>query len=142
LRVTKTDQDALRPPLMIAGTIAVRAMWRWVHMRRAAGALDSDRLFALGARPLSQTALLASITSNLHRCGYPDARLSGKCFRRGGASALFESGASASSITTAGRWATENMFRHYISATVDTARREHVARAIGALSAGTVPTTH
>lgn len=128
---TKTDQLGHNPPLPIAAAPAVRAMWQWMHMRSRLGLRDADPLFALpGQPPLSCRALLTHIDSWIAASGRVNARVSGKSFRRGGASALMAAGASTSDVATAGRWKTQHMAERYTSDASQLARATEVSRSM------------
>lgn len=135
LGVTKADQGATNPPIVVAAPSAVRALWTWMHARRDSSTL-SPLLFVArprpGAaeRPLSIAALCRAITDALDAAGVDHPKVTGKTFRRGGASALTAAGAPTAAIA--------NMMRHrslavqdrYSSAAAKAARLVALSRSL------------
>ena len=107
LEITKADQQATNDPVPIAAAPAVRALWRWMHLRRDHLSLDTSKpVFCLASgSPLSCNALTFAVTSWLTQAGAIDPVVKGRTFRRGGASALMASGAAMGDVARAGRWA-------------------------------------
>jgi hypothetical protein len=111
--VHKTDQRGRGTEIVIAQAAAIEAITNLIscHPRRSNpdaflftfldGSLMSQRYF------LSQTKLI------LGRSGFDISRISGHSFRRGGATALHQSGAQDSIIKAQGRWNSE-VFQRYI----------------------------
>lgn len=116
LGVTKADQRGTNPPVIIAAEPAVQAMWAWLQLRaRNAWSLHRHLFGIPGDEPrLSAKALLEWLQPAVRRVqGDQRIRLSGKCFRQGGASALAAAGADAPDIAKAGHWASVRMFERY-----------------------------
>ena len=129
LEVTKADQKATNEPVPVAAAPAVRALWRWMHMRRDLGLADSSPVFCLpSGAPLACTALTRSVTSWLTQLGVVAPVVKGRTFRRGGASALMASGAAQSDVAAAGRWRTQRMAEVYSNDASKRARRLEMSR--------------
>jgi len=131
LEITKADQKAVNEPVPIAAAPAVRALWRWLHMRRDACGMDESKPVFCSApthAPLSTASLLQSIRSWLTQLGVADPVVKGRTFRRGGASALMASGAVRSDVAAAGRWSTDGMLEVYANRASKRARRLEVSR--------------
>ena len=128
---TKADQLARNAPLTIAAPMAVAAMWSWMSLRARWGFEASGPLFNLEKRMvLSRPQLYKQLTEWLTpTLGYVP-KLTGRCFRRGGASHLVESGASAAAIMAAGRWKSKAMINVYASAAAKQARATLDSRAM------------
>jgi len=140
LGVTKADQLATNPPLVIGADFAVWALWQWMHARRAAGHSAHDPLFVYHAgRPLSCSALLAWLTAQLVRAQLlpAGAVLKGRSFRRGGTSALLAAGADVPSIMSQGRWKSAGMVGIYSDAASKRTRALLESRAMGSSAAAT-----
>jgi hypothetical protein len=114
---TKADQLGKNPPLGIAARPAVAAMWRWVHTRRDNG-IDCPELWKFSCR--HPTLALSSLVSYLQdwyeslRKGRP--HITGKAFRRGGASGLVSTGVPREDAAAAGRWRSQAMVETYANA--------------------------
>ena len=91
---------------------AVQALWRWFIL---SGAQGSDVLFQLNGTPLTTNSLIGHLRRKLKHIGLGHLYVTGKCFRRGGASTLSALGASAADIAVAGGWsANSNVWQqHY-----------------------------
>jgi len=132
LGATKADQAGKNKDVVVAAPPAVAALWRWVHMRRDCLS-DDDELFRVpGSLPLSQAALTrhiafwcAAVTGD---ATLP--KVTGRCFRRGGASGLMAAGASDSDIQAQGRWRSAAMPAVYSDAASQEQRRVSVSRAM------------
>jgi hypothetical protein len=113
LGATKADQGARNPDVIVAAAPAVLALWRWFHRRLHCS--PSHALFQLqGAkRPLTLADLTRSITRALVLAGYHNPKVTGKCFRRGGAAGLFAANADVADIAQQGRWNTHRMVERY-----------------------------
>lgn len=98
-------------PQAIAGDTAVRAMWVWMHTRRAlAPRITGPALFQLPQnRPLSIRHLQDRLASAVLAQTGARWRFTGKSFRKGGVSALMQAGADAPSMRTQGRWRSDAM---------------------------------
>ena len=133
LGATKADQLGTNAPIVIDARLCVEAIWRWMHRRLAfSGEVQAGPVFRLpGQRPLSIRTLLDALTAAL-RVVDPHIvhHLTGRCFRRGGASALVQAGASTSDIMQAGRWRSPAMVRTYAEPGVMRAREEAAAAGV------------
>lgn len=137
LGVTKTNQQGVPRPKMIAARPAVLALWMWVHKRRAARPREGDRLFQHpDRRPLSITTLTASIVQATRAVLHRDIRPTGKSFRRGGATTLANIGASGPDIQGAGPWRSPAMIGVYVSAAAQEASAARVSRAMAPAAVG------
>lgn len=141
---SKTDQSSRLPPVIIAAQPAVRALWRYMHIRAqlldAAAVPPSDgrraRLWSLPSEPdLTRSALLTWLSERATEVLGRSITFTGKCFRRGGATSLLAGGAPRPDIMAAGRWATPRMVDVYSSSAARDERRAAVSRAMAPLSA-------
>lgn len=99
--IDKTDQKREGSTLFIGATTAVQAVWKlW------STAPEKGRLFRQpSGDPLTSEALVKSLKIGLRQINYKYAdSFTAKCFRRGGASTLAETGASGDAIAAAGVW--------------------------------------
>lgn len=111
LEVSKTDQKRRGKVRLVAAPAAVQALWSWARLRSAPG---TQRLFALNGQPLSQFALLSHVRKHLRLLG-ADLFVTGKCYRRGGASTLSMQGIAASDIAISGWAPNSRMWELYAS---------------------------
>jgi hypothetical protein len=131
---TKTDQHARKPPKVIAAPQAVEALTRWAQVRAAFA--PSSLFFAdEGGKPLAQAHLLRLIRVAMGAIGRGSETISGKSFRRGGASALVAQGLSNADAAEVGGWATSDMLDTYASAEAKRARLEKNSRRMARRSA-------
>ena len=122
LGITKADQAATNAPTVVAAASAVRALWVWMHVRRDLH-FASPRLFVSceehKAGPvevnLSMAALCRVVSNALDRVGIEHPPITGKTFRRGGASALTAAAASTATIAAAMRHRSMSMQNRYSS---------------------------
>jgi integrase len=121
LGVTKADRTASNLPSVVAAPLAVDALWRWMHLRRDLGVVDPLLFYHAGV-PLRVNTLTGSIKAALGKIGYRDPVVTGKTFRRGGASALVAAGVPLSVVAAAGRWRTIAMVSVYADAESKAAR--------------------
>jgi hypothetical protein len=125
---TKTDQLGKRRPKVVAAAPAVQALWRWCHLRQSLGS-SSPLLFACdGVPPLTLRQLLSAITKALVALGYNNPKVTGKCFRRGGASALVAQGISNEDVARVADWHSSSMVNIYASSEAKEARRIATSR--------------
>ena len=127
LGITKADRTASNLPSIVCAPLAVSALWKWMHIRRRSATPD-DRLFEFAGTPLRTRALCDIIEQSLRRIGYVDPHVTGKTFRRGGASHLVSSGASTASIMALGRWKSHTMHERYADASSKEERRVNASR--------------
>ena len=100
LLVTKTHLEG--EVRTVSAEEAVQAIWRWFIISGAGG---HTPLFQLHACPLTTNSLIGHLRRKLKLIGLGHLYVTGKCFRRGGASTLSALGASAEDIAAAGGWA-------------------------------------
>lgn len=136
LGATKADPRAKNRDHPIAAPPAVRALWRWMHLRAGLGASPGDRLFQIPGSPALTTkaltgALSAALSTHLGR----PARVLGRAFRQGGATTLLEAGAARGDIAAMGRWKGINMIPVYASGAAQSARAAAAGRAMGPAAA-------
>ena len=111
---TKADQHGTNPPHAVAAPLAVAAMWRWMIARRslartAAASSSSgttpDFLFALpGTSAIALPQVVTYLQDLLESRGHGRPHITGKSFRRGGASDLVAANVPADAAAAAGRW--------------------------------------
>jgi len=132
---TKADQEGRNPNQRIAAAPAVRALWRWMHIRRDLGGKMDAPLFAVPGTsvPLSRKHLFAAVASWHEAVRGTAPKVSGKAFRRGGNQSLVAGGASSTDMQHAGRWASAGMPAVYSSAVANEQRGLHVSRGLGQL---------
>jgi hypothetical protein len=132
---TKADQEGTNPDQRIAAAPTVRALWRWMHIRRDLGGQPDEPLFAVpGCRtPLTRERLFTTVASWHKVVSGAAPKVSGKAFRRGGNQSLVASGASVSDMKHAGRWASNAMPALYSSAKANEQRGLHVSCGMGQL---------
>ena len=136
LGATKADHFGRNGKLIIAARMCVEALWRWMHMRRDAGHGPHAPLFVLGdGRALASRKLLEQVGVWYARLTGIMPKLTGKAFRRGGASAMLSSGASIPDIMAAGRWKTPAMVGVYASREAQRYRAAAASRALNPLPA-------
>lgn len=139
---TKTDQFGKRLPKVVAASPAVSALWRWCHLRRDLGD-SSPLLFAYdGAIPLSMSTLLRAIEKALVALGYDKPKVTGKCFRRGGASSLVAQGLSNEDVARVGDWHSSRMVNIYSSDEAKEARRIASSRLLAPAAASSSHSSH
>lgn len=126
LPIAKTDQLRRGQSRPIAADFAVRALIRWCQLRDS-HPIGGGQLFRfLSGKLLTTQALLTHLRSEAVAVGIPNAIFTGKCFRRGGASAMAASGQGAECIRRAGGWsASSHVWERYVSQ--DAAQRRAIA---------------
>lgn len=128
LGATKTDQLAeSSEPIIIAAEIAVSALWRWSHMRDSIPAFGPT----LFAAKLAFPRIADFIKDYLEQIGLGRPHLTGKCFRRGGASGMTESGAARADIAAHGRWKSVQMVETYSNEQSKKARAIALNKSLG-----------
>lgn len=128
---TKADQQGRNDPVPIRAATAVKALWRWMHRRRDLGPARGSPLFCVpNESPLSLADLCRSIADWVEATGQPRPSISGKAFRRGGASAMVAAGAASADIAAAGRWRSAAMINVYANAASKHARRLRASAAM------------
>jgi hypothetical protein len=128
---TKADQLAKNGRVIIAAPMCVQAVWRWMHARRARGHEPQEPLFVRPDRQaLSRAQLLKQLKVWLTPILGVEPVLTGKCFRRGGASGMLASGAGVPAIMRAGRWKSAAMVGVYSSAESQRVRAADESRAL------------
>lgn len=142
LGVSKADQSgSADPPAVVAAPSAVQALWAWMRARHGVVGSDADdRLFVSRARVgaalvgLSVHALCAAVARALDRSGIAHVRITGKAFRRGGATALTNAGVPRALIASAMRHRSIHMQDRYIDAAAQAARLVRASRAMDDVS--------
>lgn len=129
---TKADQLATNAPVLISSPLAVKALWTWLHLRRDLGGSDTCPVFRVplpGEHQLSVKELCEHLSQWIglaHNTAPP--HVTGRCFRRGGASSLVAAGATRSETMQAGRWLSQAMPDVYASAEAKQARSLELGR--------------
>ena len=136
LGVTKADPRAKNLDHPVAAPAAVRALWRWMHLRAALHPGPTDRVFQVpGSPPLSLKSLTGALSTALStHLGRP-ARVLGRSFRQGGATTLLEGGAARADVAAMGRWKGVGMISVYASAASQNSRAAAASRAMGPTAA-------
>ena len=129
LGATKADQLGSNAPLPVAAAPAVRALWRWIHLRRDSMPAPGSRLFCLpSSAPLACSELLLAVQQWLSALGFVDPIVRGRTFRRGGASSLMAAGTPQVDVAAAGRWRSQAMPLVYSNAASMQSRAVEVSR--------------
>lgn len=116
LEATKADPDARNEPIVVATRIAVAALWRWMNIRRGLGAVGPKLFCVPLSPPLVLKRLIARMQDLLESIGRGRPHITGRAFRRGGASGLVGDGVSRADAAAAGRWKAESMLDVYADA--------------------------
>jgi site-specific recombinase XerD len=132
LGVTKTHQDGETEPVTVAGAPAVEAVWQWLHMRRDLHPKKHEQqLFRVPGSPvLSCAALTSALARAVEQATGERQRLTGKSFRKGGASSLLAAGADRDDIKKAGRWNSGSMIEVYADRQAKQQRKAEVSRSM------------
>jgi hypothetical protein len=134
LGATKADALGRNGRLIVAARMAVEALWRWVHLRRDAGHAPHAPLFVQAdGLALASRKLLAQITIWYTRLTGVEPKITGRAFRRGGASDMLRAGASIPDIMAAGRWKSPAMVGVYANAEARRAAAAAASRALNPL---------
>ena len=120
---TKADQAAKNKPHPIAAPMAVHALWRWMILRQQLQAFrvrlgyqpDPNLFNEPDVDPLSLPTLVKFLQDWMEAMGHGRPHLTGKAFRRGGASGLVAAGVPRNTVAAAGRWRTPAMVETYAS---------------------------
>ena len=140
LGATKADHLARNGTHVIAARMAVEALWRWMHQRRDAGYIPDAPLFVHGdGLALASRKLLTQVSVWYARLTGVVPKLTGRAFRRGGASAMLQEGASIPDIMAAGRWRSPAMVGVYTS---KEAKRAQATAASRTLNPPPLPSPH
>ena len=129
---TKADQQGLNPPIAVAAQPAVLALWVWMHKRRDRGpGADCPQLFSNpGFGPLRLFELTGALADACVESGRERPHITGRAFRRGGASGLMAGGAARPAIRAAGRWRSDAMGEIYASRQSKAERALEASRAM------------
>jgi hypothetical protein len=101
LRQTKTHPQGATK--YVSAPDAIASVWRWISDHRRL-ARPSDLIFTHSGRQLTTNALVRDLERRHIAAGFGQVYLTGKCFRRGGASTLAAQGIDAADIASLG-WA-------------------------------------
>lgn len=143
LGTSKTDQlGVMGVTKHFAARSAVAALWQWMLRRLELGAPRPEALPTADARdalvfrvpgqpPLSVARLTSTLEAALCK-RHPERQwnLTGRTYRRGGASDLAAAGAPAADVAAAGGWRSVRMFERYTSEAARVARQLAVSRAM------------
>jgi len=117
LGATKTDQLGRGTTKVVGAGLGVRAMWRWMHLRRDMEikySRTTNELFRVpGADSLTVTQVISHIQDGLESKGRGRPKITGKGFRRGGASTLVGGNTPAADAAAAGGWKSIAMLDTY-----------------------------
>jgi hypothetical protein len=134
LGATKADALGRNGRLIIAARMAVEALWRWMHVRRDAGHAPHAPLFVQeNGMALASRKLLVQIATWYARLTGVEPKITGRAFRRGGASDMLRAGASIPDIMAAGRWRSPAMVGVYANAEARRAAAAAASRALNPL---------
>ena len=134
LGATKADALGRNGRLIIAARMAVEALWRWMHVRRDAGHAPHAPLFVqVNGLALASRKLLTQIVTWYARLTGVEPKITGRAFRRGGASDMLRAGASIPDIMAAGRWRSPAMVGVYANAEARRAAAAAASRALDPL---------
>jgi hypothetical protein len=128
LGATKTDQFARSAPRPIAAKPAVRAMWRWIHLRRDIGATCPELFRYSNSPSLSYPDLISFLQDLLESTGRGRSKITGKAFRRGGASGLIGNNVNREDAAIAGGWKSLSMLDTYANKESKNRRAIQVSR--------------
>lgn len=104
LEVSKTNQRRRDDERVISAPEAVQALGRWITAK--ADAPPHSRLFEFSDnKPLTTNALIGHLRRKLKAIGRGSMTVTGRSFRKGGASTLAALGVPAADIVNAGGWA-------------------------------------
>lgn len=135
---TKADQQGTNAPIAVAARPAVLALWVWMHKRRDLSPhpeLEPQLFRVPGSPPLQLPELMEAIADACESSGRPRPHISGRAFRRGGASELMAAGAARPIMQAAGRWRSRAMPEVYASVESQAARALEASRAMEPRSA-------
>ena len=136
LGASKADQAGTNPPVPIAAPSAVRALWTWMHAHARIVGTSDPRIFVertlLRIVPLGVRPLCTHVEAALDLAGISHPRITGKAFRRGGASALTAAGVPTSVIAAAMRHRSLSMQDRYSDSASKAARVIAASRAMEA----------
>lgn len=127
---TKADQFGTNAPSIVSSATSVRALWVWVHLRRDA-LTTSPILFIHQGVPVTTNSIVAYLTRLLTQSGVVNPRVTGRTFRRGGASHLVAHGVPRADIAAMGRWKTHAMIEVYADTESKEQRVVQAGRGLG-----------
>lgn len=128
LGATKADQAGRNKPKVVAARPAVQAIWRWLQLRHKVG-VDSPALFCLPhCIPLTHAQLRTYLQDVLESMGRGRPHISGKAFRRGGASGLLAAGEQREDAAALGHWKNERMLEIYANTLAKEKRQIEISR--------------
>ena len=125
---TKADQAGRNKPIAIAARPAVQAMWRWLILRHSLR-VTSPELFRLPhTDPLTFPQLKDYLQDLLESMGRGRPHITGKTFRRGGASALHAAGETSDDAAALGHWKDSRMVEVYANQQAKDKRQLEMSR--------------
>lgn len=125
---TKADQAGRNKPIAVAARPAVQALWRWLIHRHALG-VSSPELFRLPHHdPLTFPQLKEYLQDILESMGRGRPHITGKAFRRGGASALHAAGEQPDDAAALGHWRNSRMVEVYANQRAKDQRQLEMSR--------------
>ena len=124
---TKADQAGRTPPVVVGTSLAVCSLWWWTQVRQPHIHLFHTRR---DAPPLTVECVIKRMQDLLEFVGMGRPHMTGKAFRRGGASGMVSSGAPLAVTATTGRWSSMDMVSIYAN---EESRTQALVRASKAL---------
>jgi hypothetical protein len=121
LSITKTTKG--ESVKVVSGEAMVHALWRWCHLRRSLGITSPFLFVDEDDKRLSIAALIAELQVGFTGLGQPNVKLTGKCFRRGGASFYVNLGLTNQEVAAIGGWKSSSMVNTYADAASKTNRQ-------------------
>lgn len=130
---TKADPLGKNPPHLIYSAVAIRAMWRWVNIRKKLNRADLPHLFYDHSTQTHLTIKhLQDFVSRMYKSlSLKPPKITGKSFRKGAASELVSSGVPNAVGADLGRWKTAAMVDTYATPAAKALRYEKMSRTLG-----------
>lgn len=131
LGATKADPLAHNKPSLCFSAVAIRAMWKWMHLRHSLTRAEVPQLFTIGTTHLDYATLMTFVQNMFVAKGDGRMKFTGKAFRKGAASELVASNVPNSVSADLGRWRTTHMVETYATPAAKAARFEQMSRELG-----------
>lgn len=125
---TKADQAGRNKPIVIAARPAVQALWRWLGVRHRLEVTRPELFCMPRSDPLTLTRLTEYLQDLLESMGRGRPHITGKAFRRGGASALHASGEASADAASLGHWKDGRMVELYANQQAKERRQLEMSR--------------